>query len=179
MGIVIPYYGVSDSLMDYMMALVGTAIKKHWADAKVEISYRPIRPNEIYTGFTSETRHYNTANMVVASGTFDHILSTSNTSAITVEAGCGYIVLGWICIDSNVKNTGFARVKVDGVVKNEVLLQLVDEQDTHMLPTLDQVVVVTENQTLLFEVSGAETTPDAMIYPLCYKIGPKSQLDVT
>lgn len=106
MGITYPQYNISEHIQNTILDILEKVEREQFPNARPgEITHRPIRPNEIYTTFTTETRHYYTSSIGT---TFQKLLGASN--AITVPAGIVYLVVGWIVIDASEEGNGLIRV---------------------------------------------------------------------
>lgn len=81
----------------------------------------------------------------------------------------------------SIGSSAVLTVEVNDVLKSELSAWLVEKSPGHMLLTLDQIVVATENSKLAFKIRApdGDNAANAIVYPLCYKIGPASQLDVS
>lgn len=193
MGMAYPQYFMNPE----QLALINQIVEKIKADNFTieqlkRITHRPLRPEEINTALTMDTRVYD---MMVDNATYEwHMPCADDTAAaaIVVPTGSVYLLFGWIVIDTIANQTqvtapadwvtigleSVGQIKVNGVLRNEVCIKLVDMQPNHMVLTLDQIVVATEQTNLLIQVKGKDEG-EALVFPLAYRIGPKSQLDVT
>jgi len=195
MGLAYPQYYLNPE----QLALINQIVEKikadnFTADQLKRITHRPLRPEELNTSLTMDTRRYN---VILDNGTITglwHMLCATDTAAanIVVPTGSVYLIFGWICVDQEAQQTqvtsakdwltigleSVGQVKVNGVLRNEICIKLVDMQPNHAVLTLDQIVVATEQTNLLVQVKGTDEG-EAIVFPLAYRIGPKSQLDVS
>lgn len=180
MGAVYPQIQIPDSAINTVLKIVEDIKATFPPDKQRNLTHRPMRPNEIQTTFTTETRVYHHK---ASATTFQNILRDgTNVANITVPTGSAFVLFGWIFIENLETPLGFngvARIKVNGVIKNEVSTKLIDVQPNKMLLTLDQIVVAEQQSILELQVKGSSSADNIIIYPLGYRIGPKNQLDVT
>lgn len=140
-----------------------------------DLTIRPIRPEEINNGLTVATRIYNS--VIAAVNT--RILGAA-ADAI-VRTGSVYVFFGWFVIEdpTGVNRLGLnsvGQIVVEGVVKNEIALPSAFQSPDHMVWTFDQMVIIGEQTSFTIQARGA-AAGQGIIYPLGYRIGPKSQLD--
>ena len=195
MGLAYPQYYLNPE----QLALINQIVEKIKADNFTasqlkRITHRPLRPEELNTALTIDTRRYN---VILDNDTITglwHKLCATDTAAadVVVPTGSVYLIFGWIVVDQEAQQTqvtspadwltiglnSVGQIKVNGVLRNEVCIKLVDMQPNHAVLTLDQIVVATEQTNLLVQVKGTDEG-EAIVFPLAYRIGPKSQLDVT
>ena len=190
MGMAYPQYFMNPE----QLALVNTIVDKikadnFTADQLKRITHRPLRPEELNPALTMDTRTYKMT--MQAAGAWGKLCADLAAADIVVPTGSVYLLFGWICVDTAAFQTQAAaadwltigleavgQIKVNGVLRNEVALKLVDQNPNQMILTLDQIVVATEQTNLLVQAKGIDNG-EAIIFPLAYRIGPKSQLDVT
>ena len=190
MGMAYPQYFLNPE----QLALINQIVEKIKADNFTQdqlkrITHRPLRPEELNTSLTMDTRVYNMT--MTAASAWSKLCADAAAAAITVPTGSVYLLFGWIVVDQIAEQTqasaadwltigldAVGQIKVNGVLRNEVCLKLVDKNPNNMILTLDQIVVATEQTTLLVQAKGTDNG-EAIVFPLAYRIGPKSQLDVT
>lgn len=180
MGITYPEYNIPDTAINTILKVVEQVKSQFTPDKQANLTHRPLRPNELATLQTLANRVYHHK---ASATTFENILRDgTNIVILTVPTGRAIVFFGWIFIDDPALPLGLdgvARIKINGVVKNEVCTKLIDVQDGHMLLTLDQIVIARQQTTVEVQVKGASTADNIIIFPLAYVVGPKNQLDVT
>lgn len=190
MGMAYPQYFMNPE----QLALINQIVEKIKADNFTieqlkRITHRPLRPEELYATLTMDTRTYKMT--MIAAAAWSHLCHDGAAAAIVVPTGSVYLLFGWIVVDTIADQTqttaanwltigldAVGQIKVNGVLRNEVALKLIDMNPNHMVLTLDQIVVATEQTNLLVQAKGTDNG-EAVVFPLAYRIGPKSQLDVT
>jgi len=193
MGIAYPQYFMNPE----QLALINQIVEKIKADNFTieqlkRITHRPLRAEELNTSLTLNTRVYKT---ILDNGTITglwHKLCATDTAAaeVVVPTGSVYLIFGWICINSDTEmaptvaeyftigEESVGQIKVNGVLRNELALLIAHNAPNHCILTLDQIVVATEQTNLLVQMKGKDEG-ECLVFPLAYRIGPKSQLDVT
>lgn len=178
MGMAYPQYELDSKILNKILELVQATINDNWAEGRRQnITFRPLRPEEINETLTPETRIYaSTATLK----TYERVLGA--TASFRVKTGSVYLFLGWIGIQDATTPMDLStsvRLRVDGVTRNEVSLALVNQMENNALLTLDQVVVANEDSFIDIEFKDLTGVGTAIVYPLAYRIGPKAQLDVS
>lgn len=190
MGIAYPTYYLSEKEKSLIKQIVEKVKGDNFATAQLKkITHRPMRPEEIYDTLTTDTRVYDMT--LTAASAWSHLCHDAASAAITVPTGSVYLIFGWIVVEREAMQTqttaadwkrigleAVGQIKVNGVLRNEVALKLVEKSPNHCLITWDQIVVAAEQTTLLIQAKGQDDG-EALIFPLAYRIGPKSQLDVS
>lgn len=180
MGMAYPQYELDDKILNTVLDLVERVKQENFPKEKLGgITFRPLRPEEVNPSFTVDTRVYDST----ATGKiYERILGA--TQDFIVPTGSVYVFLGWIIIQDPVAGfdlSSVVRLLVEGVVRNEVNLWLISIMENNSLLTLDQIVVAAENTRLAIQFKNPTTGAGAhaIIFPLAYRIGPRSQLDVS
>jgi len=180
MGMAYPQYELDNKILSTVLDLVEKVKIENFPKEKLGgITFRPIRPEEINPALTVDTRIYDTTTV---GKVYERILGA--IIDFIVPTGSVMIFLGWIIIQDPLAAFGLdavIRLLVEGVVRNEVSLWLPAIMENNSLLTLDQVVVAAENTRLRIEVKNPAVGAGAhaIAYPLAYRIGPRSQLDVS
>lgn len=194
MGMAYPQYGLTDEQLATIRRVIKEIKDEYFRPEDLpKITHRPLRASELNTALTADTRTYYTVlDNTTITGLWHMVCATDTAAAsITVPTGSVYLILGWIFIDwaqwieGGVDATALSfglnsvgQVKVNGVLKNETALPIVSRAQNNMILTLDQIVVAPEQSELLVQVKGTDEG-QALVFPLAYRIGPKSQLDVS
>jgi len=181
MGVEYPHYELPPYIISQILELLDVIKKENFPASKLkEITYRPLRPDEINKALTIETRVYNTTKTAVG---YERILGA--TEDLKVKTGSIYIFLGWICIDdpTGAQPMGLGatgQILVEGVLRNEVDLSYVNAQENNGQLTLSQVIVANEDTSVRIQVKTPKNaTAELIAYPYAIRMGPKAQLDVT
>lgn len=177
MGFVIPPYNIDPRVYDKIMSdLAGIMKDKFPAEKQRELTYRPLRPEEINAALTTATRIYNS----VIGAAFTRILGAAADAS--VKTGSVYVFFGWIVIDdptgvNPLGINGVVQLIVEGAIRAEMALEIINQQPGKCMVTLDQEVVLVENTTFTIQAKGLAGGV-GIIFPLAFRIGPKSQLDI-
>ncbi len=180
MGFFYPIYNIPPSLIDNIIDKCDQIVAKYWTDEKsrANVTYRPLRPNEINIAFTPATRVYDTTKTVVG---YERILGAA--ADIIVPTGSMYAIFGWLVIDDPTSSIGFdavGQILVDTVIRNEIALMPINVQPGNVMLTLEQTIVAEQNQSLAIQFkSPVNAVAHAIVYPIGVRIGPKNQLDVS
>ena len=178
MGFVIPPYDTDPRMLDKIyQELSGAMSNKFTVEKQKELTYRPIRPNEINPALTTVTRIYNSVTGLA--GVYGRILGAA-ADAVT-PSGNAFIIFGWMFLDdptgaNPIGLGGVGQIVVEGTVRNEVCLKLIDMMPQRCLLTMDQIIIVTENTTWTMQIKGLAAA-QVIAYPLGFRIGPMSQLN--
>jgi len=177
MGFVIPPYNIDPRIQDQIQIEVAKIMNEKFpSEKRRELTWRPLRPEEIDVTLTPATRAYDTV-LTGPPGTWDRILNAA-ADAI-VPTGSVIVIFGWIVIDDPVTSMGpsaVGQVLVEGTIRNEIALLPISQLDPPMITTFDQLVVLVEQTRFAIQVTGVAAA-DIIAYPLAYRIGPRSQLD--
>jgi len=189
MGMAYPLYHLTEQELATILGFIDEVIKKYFANASEPITKRPLRPKEINTSLTSDTSTYKMT--MQASSAWGKLCADTAAASITVPVGSVYVIFGWLCVDTAPMQTqataadwktigleAVGQIKVNGVMKSEVALKEVDVSPNHMLLQLDSIIVAPENAELLIQAKGKDDG-EAIVFPLGYRIGPESQLNVS
>lgn len=178
MGFVNPPYNIDPRMVDKVYQELSKAMaEKFTIEKQKELTYRPIRPNEINVALTTVTRVYNS--VTGFAGVFGRILGAA--ADVITPSGNAFIIFGWLFLDdptgaNPIGLGGVGQVVVEGTVRNEVALKPIDMMPERCLLTFEQVIMITENTSWTIQIKGAAAA-QVIAYPLGYRIGPMSQLN--
>ena len=101
-------------------------------------------------------------------------------SAITVPDGNGYAIFGWY-VDADMGDAGYLRIKVQDVIKSEILARVVYEvkNPKHFYTDFDNVIVAWNQSKLdpiVYNSFGADQI--CMAFPIMFRIATKAALNL-
>ncbi len=179
MGFVVPPFNLDPRQYDRIYDTIAQVIADKFDEKKrADITWRPMRPEEINATLTPATRVYNSGPLA-ATGVYQRILGGIATPAVLT--GSVYVFFGWIFIDdplgiAPIGTGGVVQLQVQGTPRAEAALYPIQVNGQHVLLTWDQIVIIGEQTTfdILFKglIGGV-----GIVYPLAFRLGPHSQLD--
>jgi len=178
MSLELPIYNIPIELINQVEETINRVIAENFSSAEqAELTYRPIRPEELNESLTMETRTYVTT--LTGGTTWDRILNA--TADIKPPVGSVYLFMGWFVVEDPSHPIGLdciGRIYISNVLQDETLLSLVNLQENNLYIKFKNIIVVKPNTTISIQIKGT-AGGKAIIYPFAFRIGPKAQLNPT
>lgn len=159
-------------IKDKLKAYVGYVEKMYNAPAG-SYWYRFFKPDDTGIGGTAH-QYYSTITDV----TEENLLSLG--AAITVPTANAYVIFGVYC-DFDPNYQGYVHIKKQGVLKNEIPLRMVYEQDhpKYLYLDFDNILFAVEQENFDFVIYSAFGADQAgMCIPFMFRIASKAALNL-